>query len=181
MLQGYLWTLSFGCILCCFHAFILGAVSHFASDSHIIFCVIWSCLIYYTCSASLALPAGATSLCVFWGPVVGARVLSYRTALLLEVMCQIVGNVAFGPHYLMPYSGFLKSETEVRDQPELVIYALLCVVAVLAVWHTLAFWQRVPSCPYTELGRRLLHSNIPVHCCQVLKCDVRGDSAAAVL
>ncbi len=110
------------------------------------------------------MPAGATSLCVVWGPLVGARVLSYRAALLLEITCQVIGNVAFGPHYLVPYSGVIKSETLVRTQPELVIYALLCIAFVLPLWHLLAYWQRVPISPFAQLGLYHMQMQHSINC-----------------
>lgn len=108
--------------------------------------------------------AGAASLCVFWGPVVGASVVTYRTALFLEVGCQVLGNIAFGPRYLLPYAGVLKDRdfSIVASSPELVIYSLLCVAVVLPVWHLAAFWERVPMPPPTGLG------NLSIKCCTVL-------------
>ncbi len=100
------------------------------------------------------LHVGATSLCVTWGPLVGGRVLKYRTALLLEVICQIIGIVAFGPHYLSPYSGVIKAGIAKSCEPELVMYSLLCVAFVLPVWHLLAYWKQVPISPFTQLGKR---------------------------
>lgn len=85
--------------------------------------------------------------------MVGARLVKYRTAVLLQVACQVVGNVAFGPQHLTPYAGVLKNGTQILHSPELVIYALLCVAVVLPLWHLLAYWQRVPLSPFTELGK----------------------------
>ena len=85
--------------------------------------------------------------------MVGARLITYKNAVLLEVACQIVGTVAFGPHFLAPYGGVLKRGTEILDSPELVMYALLCVTFVLPAWHLLAYWQHVPCSPFTELGK----------------------------
>ena len=87
--------------------------------------------------------------------MVGARLVTYRKAVLLEIGCQVVGNIAFGPHYLTPYGGVLKRGTQILDSPELVMYALLCVAFVLPAWHLVAFWQRVPLSPFTELGTRV--------------------------
>ena len=88
--------------------------------------------------------------------MVGSRFVSYRKALLLEVGCRVVGNIAFGPHNLSPYGGVLKRGTQILDSPELVMYALLCTAVVLPAWHTVAYWQRVPLSPLTELGRQIL-------------------------
>ena len=98
------------------------------------------------------MPAGATSMCVIWGPVVGARVLKYRTALSLQILCQLCGTVVFGPHELLPYSGIIKPSTRSSFAPDLVIYALLCATATLQLWHLLAFWRKVPISPFTALG-----------------------------
>ncbi|DBA79749.1 TPA: hypothetical protein ACH3X1_008414 [Trebouxia sp. C0004] len=105
-----------------------------------IFCCVQACIL------------GATSLCVVWGPLVGGRVLKYRTALLLEVTCQIIGIVAFGPHHLSPYSGVIKAGMGQSYDPELVIYSLLCAAFVLPLWHLLAYWMQVPICPFTQLA-----------------------------
>lgn len=98
------------------------------------------------------MPAGASSLCIFWGPVLGARVVSYRTAVLLGVACQIVGNVALGPTHLTPYAGLLKKEVLLTNSPELVLYALLCVAVILPICHIVAYWQRMPLSPTAALG-----------------------------
>ena len=98
------------------------------------------------------LRAGAASLSIFWGPVVGAKVVSHRTAVFLQVGCQIVGNIALGPHYLTLYSGVLHQGTRIADSADLILYALLCVSFVLLVWHLLAYWQQVPLPPFTTLG-----------------------------
>lgn len=97
--------------------------------------------------------AGAASMSIFWGPVVGAKVVSYRTAVFLQVGCQIVGNIVLGPHYLTPYSGVLDQGTTSADSADLLLYALLCVSFVLLVWHLLAYWQQVPLPPFTMLGK----------------------------
>ena len=84
--------------------------------------------------------------------MVGAKVISYRTAVLLNVGCQILGNVALGPQYLTPYSVVLDQGAKIADSADLVLYAMLCVAFVLLVWHLLAYWQRVPLPPFTMLG-----------------------------
>ena len=106
------------------------------------------------------LPVGATSLCVVWGPLVGGRVLKYRTALLLEVTCQIIGMIAFGPHHLSPYSGVIKAGMAKSYDPELVMYSLLCVAFALPLWHLLAYWKQVPISPFTQLGKRSCKSSL---------------------
>lgn len=99
--------------------------------------------------------AGAASLCVFWGPLTGAKIVPYRTAVLSEVGCQILGNVLFGPHHISPYAGVLNSGSiaSVANSPELVMYALLCVAVFLPAWHLAALWQRVPLSPITGLSK----------------------------
>lgn len=90
---------------------------------------------------------------IFLGAVVGAKVVDHRTAVLLQVGCQILGNVVLGPHYLAPYAGVLKEGATVAESPVLVLYALLCVSVVLLICHLLAYWQQVPLPPYTVLGK----------------------------
>ena len=104
--------------------------------------------------------AGATSMCVIWGPLVGARVLSYQAALLLQIACHLVGNMVFGPLELLPYSGIIKSTTRASFVPEFVIYALLCVTATLQFWHLLAFWRKVPVSPFAALGEQAVHQQL---------------------
>lgn len=79
--------------------------------------------------------------------------MSHRTAVILQVGCQILGNVALGPHYLTAHTGVLQQESTVADSPILFLYALLCVSFVLLVWHLLAYWQQVPLPPYSMLGK----------------------------
>ena len=99
--------------------------------------------------------AGAASLSIFWGPVVGAKVVSHRTAVILQVGCQIIGNIVLGPHYLTPYSDVLAQGTRIADTADVLLYALLCVSFALLVWHLLAYWQEVPLPPFTTLGNNL--------------------------
>ena len=114
------------------------------------------------CTDRTLIRAGATSMCVIWGRLVGARVLSYQTALLLQVACHLVGNMVFGPLELLPYSGIIKSTTKASFVPEFVIYALLCVTATLQFWHFLAFWRKVPVSPFAALGDHAVHQVVPL-------------------
>ena len=78
--------------------------------------------------------------------------MSHRTAVFLQVGCQIIGNIALGPRYLTLYSGVLHQGTRISDSADLILYALLCVSFVLLLWHLLAYWQHVPLPPFTMLG-----------------------------
>ena len=104
-------------------------------------------------AVDFCLYAGAIGLCAFWGPVVGAKIVSYRTAVCCEVVCQFVGSIVFGPYSITPYVGVLKSGSLVNAPPELVVYALFCVTTVLPAWHLVSWWQRIPMSPFTSLGR----------------------------
>ena len=79
--------------------------------------------------------------------------LKYRTALLLEVTCQIIGIIAFGPHHLSPFSGVIKAGMAKSYDPDLVMYSLLCVAFVPSLWHLLSYWKQGPIAPFTQLGK----------------------------
>ena len=89
--------------------------------------------------------------------------LKYRTALLLEVTCQIIGIIAFGPYHLSPFSGVIKAGMAKSYDPDLVMYSLLCVAFVLPLWQLLAYWKQVPISPFTQLGKSSCIS-FRIHC-----------------
>ena len=101
--------------------------------------------------------------------------LKYRTALLLEVTCQIIGTIAFGPHHLSPYSGVIKAGTAKSYDSELVMYSLLCVAFALPLWHFLAYWKQVPISPFTQLGKRSCISSLIF--IYTVTCKIASDNA----
>ncbi len=87
-----------------------------------------------------------------WGTVLGAKVLSYRTALILGVICQSAGALAFGAEKYPVFGDLLQQWTKLEPYPRLTAYALMWIVAVPLVWQVLAVWQAVPVPAYLGTG-----------------------------
>ncbi len=79
-----------------------------------------------------------------WGPVLGAKAVSYRTAIILGVICQSAGALAFGAEKYTVFGDLLQQWTKLEPYPRLTAYALMWIVAIPVVWQVLAVWQAVP-------------------------------------
>ena len=97
--------------------------------------------------------AGANLMVNCWGPVLGAKVVSYRTALILGVICQSAGALAFGAEKYTVFGDLLQQWTKLEPYPRLTAYALMWIVAVPVVWQVLAVWQAVPVPAYLGTGQ----------------------------
>ena len=87
-----------------------------------------------------------------WGTVLGAKVVSYRTALILGVICQSAGALAFGAVKYTVFGHLLQQWTKLEPYPRLTAYSLMWIVAVPVVWQVLAVWQAVPVPAYLGTG-----------------------------
>ncbi len=96
--------------------------------------------------------AGANLLANVWGPIVGAKVLKYRTAVLLGIVGQVVGIVVFGPRTASVYSGILFDWTKLKPYPELTLYAMAWAEVTLVTWQYLAIWKQVLIPVYLGTG-----------------------------
>ncbi|KAL0050078.1 hypothetical protein WJX82_004015 [Trebouxia sp. C0006] len=90
-----------------------------------------------------AFTVGANLTANCWGPVLGARVIKYRTAVLLGVICQTAGVLAFGPRTYTIFGGFLDGTTELKSHPQLTLYAIMWTVVTPVVWQSLAIWRQI--------------------------------------
>ncbi|DBA79483.1 TPA: Na+/Pi symporter [Trebouxia sp. C0005] len=91
---------------------------------------------------------GANLMVNCWGTVLGAKVVSYRTALILGVICQSAGALAFGARKYTVFGDMLQQWTKLEPYPRLTAYSLVWIVAVPVVWQVLAVWQAVPIPAY---------------------------------
>ena len=103
--------------------------------------------------------AGANLIANCWGPVLGARAVKYRTAVILGVLCQVAGALAFGPRTCTIYGGFLDDLMSVKAHPGLTLYAIMWTVITPVVWQFLAIWQQILVPAYLATGR--LCSSLP--------------------
>ncbi|DBA79742.1 hypothetical protein WJX77_004526 [Trebouxia sp. C0004] len=90
-----------------------------------------------------AFAVGANLLANVWGPIIGAKVLKYRTAVLLGIVGQVVGIVVFGPRTALVYSGILFDWTKLKPYPQLTLYAMMWAEVTLVTWQYLAIWKQV--------------------------------------
>ena len=88
-----------------------------------------------------------------WRTVLGATVVSYRTALILGVICQSVGALAFGAEEYTVFGDLLQQWTKLEPYPRLTVYALMWIVSVPVVWQVLAVWQAVLVPAYLGTGQ----------------------------
>ncbi|KAL0050688.1 hypothetical protein WJX82_005191 [Trebouxia sp. C0006] len=90
-----------------------------------------------------AFAVGANLLANVWGPVLGAKVVKYRTAVLIAIAGQVVGIVIFGPRTASVYNGILYDWTKLKHYPELTLYAMAWAEVTLVTWQYLAIWKQV--------------------------------------
>ena len=110
-----------------------------------------TCIWWFSCLITVTM-AGANLMVNCWGPVLGAKVVSYRTALILGVICQSAGALAFGAEKYTVFGDLLQQWTKLEPYPRLTAYSLMWIVAVPVVWQVLAVWQAVPVPAYLGTG-----------------------------
>jgi len=87
-----------------------------------------------------------------WGPALGAKVVPYRTALVLGLICQSLGLIVFGPEGYPVFGGFIDQRSKFATYPRLTMYSLMWIVATPVIWQALAVWQRTIVPPYLGVG-----------------------------
>lgn len=87
-----------------------------------------------------------------WGPVIGAKAITYRTAVLLGIACELVGVLVFGPRVAAVYNGILTDWTVLKSSPGLTLYALMWAEIALVTWQFLAIWKRILVPVYLGFG-----------------------------
>lgn len=113
------------------------------------------------------LTAGANNVAICWGPVLGAKAITYRSAVLLACICQLAGVLAFGSRTYTVYGGFLSSVFDFNAQPELTLYAIMWTVITPVVWQFLAIRWHILVPVYLGTGERqftLACAETSVHC-----------------
>ena len=87
-----------------------------------------------------------------WGAVIGAKVVKYRTAVLLGIICELVGVLVFGPRVAVVYNGILNDWTVLKPYPGLALYALMWAEMTLVTWQFLAIWKQILVPVYLGFG-----------------------------
>ena len=94
-----------------------------------------------------------------WGPCVGARVISYKNAVILGLIGQAFGLVVFGPEVHSAYGSFLDHREQLYTHPLQTMYALTWSLIIPLIWQLVATWQRIVMPMYLATG--MAHC----HCC----------------
>lgn len=94
-----------------------------------------------------------------WGAVIGAKVVKYRTAVLLGIACELVGVLVFGPRVAVVYNGILTDWTVLKPRPALTLYALMWAEVTLVTWQFLAIWKQILVPVYLGFGTHFLLSD----------------------
>ena len=98
-----------------------------------------------------------------WGPALGAKVLKYRSAVILGILCQTFGAVGFGTSTALPFGGLLEDWTLLRAHPKTTMYTLMWVSVVPAIGQAMALWRGVLVPTHLALGRA--HCTAAFGCC----------------
>ena len=93
-----------------------------------------------------------------WGPSIGAKAVTYKTAVILGIIGQSLGMLAFGPETYSAYGVFLDERNALPEYPLLTMYALMWVIVVPVVWHALAMQQRILLPVYLGTGMYSMHA-----------------------
>ena len=88
--------------------------------------------------------------------MLGAKVVKYRSAVLLGSICQLAGVLAFGPRTYTIYGGFLSTKFVFNTQPDLMLYAIMWTVITPVVWQLLAIRRQILVPTYLGTGMTLL-------------------------
>ena len=87
-----------------------------------------------------------------WGTVIGSKVVSLRTAILLGVMCQMIGTIFYGPRSTPVFAGILYDWTVLKPYPGLTLYAIGWTIITTVTWQFLAIWKRIMIPVYLGSG-----------------------------
>ena len=110
-----------------------------------------------------------------WGPLVGAKVLTYRTAVIVGIVFQAVGMLAFGSETYTVYSDVLRDWTFLQQYPpRLTLYVLMWIQVTPVIWHALSIWRRMLLPGYVATS--MLHRN-PTHLAIVQEAGTHAVSA----
>lgn len=90
-----------------------------------------------------------------WGPSVGGRAVSYKTAIILGLVGQAVGILAFGPESFRPYGDLLDHRQQLPSHPAETMYALMWSLIVPLVWQIAAVQQKMILPMYLGPGKCL--------------------------
>lgn len=81
---------------------------------------------------------------ICWGPVIGAKVIPYRTAVVIGIVFQAVGMLAFGSETYTMFSGMLEEWSVLQQYPaRLTLYVLMWIQVTPVILHALSIWQRM--------------------------------------
>lgn len=79
-----------------------------------------------------------------WGPLIGAKVIQYRSALIIGIVFQAAGRLAFGPGTYTIFSGLLDDWHVLKQySPRLSLYALMWIQVTPVILHALSIWRRM--------------------------------------
>ena len=107
---------------------------------------------------------GPNNVAVCWGPVLGAKVIKYQTAVVLGLTSQAVGVLAFGPRTSTVYGGFLKSAAKLDANPELTLYVIMWTLITPVIWQLLAIRGRILMPAYLGTGDTCCVDLCPLAC-----------------
>ena len=112
-----------------------------------------SFLVCFELSQAILFPAGANLIANCWGPALGAKSVSFKTALILGLTCQSIGLMLFGPEYYVLYGGLMDDWTRLAPYPQVTMYSLMWIVVTPVIWQSLAIWQKTLVPPYLGPGK----------------------------
>lgn len=87
-----------------------------------------------------------------WGPVLGSKVVTYKTATILGLLGQAVGTLAFGTGKYNPFDQFLSNGERLAPYRNQTMYALMWVVVVPLLWDIAAIRQKIVAPLYLGTG-----------------------------
>ena len=95
-----------------------------------------------------------------WGPSVGAKAISYKTAVILGLLGQAIGMLLFGPESYSAFNDYLNQRQLLSSHPLQTMYSLMWSILVPLAWQILAIWRRVLLPTYFATGNHLCHSSL---------------------
>ena len=145
------WMVVVGGVAAVLHSVTIGKYDFLGTVPNV--CLNWSAALDQGVSGA----AGANLMVNCWGPSVGAKAVSYERAVILGLICQCAGTLAFGPESYPIFESYLDKWSRLEPYPRLTAYALMWTIITPVLWQALAIWQAVPIPPFFGAGMPNLH------------------------
>ena len=94
--------------------------------------------------------------------------MSFKTALILGLICQSIGLMLFGPESYFLYGGLMTHWNKLAPYPRVTMYSLMWIVVMPVIWQSLAIWRKTLVPPYLGNGMPITICSLVLHSLSLL-------------